>query len=511
MQIFLSYPSEERSSAERVRFALGAAGHEVFFDREDLPPGDEFDRAVRRAMQASGLLIFLITPRAVAQGRYTLTELELAQERWPRPSGHVLPVMLQPTPMETVPAYLKAVTILEPVGDVAAEVAWQADRMLAARTLSRRARRWLTSPFGIASLVLVTALGAATWRFGPHLAATLNSQRNALRGVGLDPAVRQRARFVAATAEGYAVVTEAPAQVVRFDPQNQRLGEPIGLPGDPVALRQTPQHLLIATRAPDGVAVVNMQQWSVVDTIPLIPARVDAEPGTRVSGDIVSLDVVDGVPWVVTGERDGGPAVLRMRPGGEWVVATWAMSVPPGPQEFDARGLRLEMIGRELWAVTAETSPSSLYRIMGTVRVDEVSGHDAMISCAHDLAESADGNMLLLSCDNELQEILAAGRDLTLLQARPTLPSESAPGNRTWERIVPDGRTVFVALNTETNQPVNHPAHARIARVDDTGSTLLFDDTDAVIVSIAVTPRTVLVVLRRADGSRDARRIDRQP
>jgi hypothetical protein len=35
----------------------------------------------------------------------------------------VLPVMIQPTPSESVPAYLKAVTILEPSGNIAAEVA----------------------------------------------------------------------------------------------------------------------------------------------------------------------------------------------------------------------------------------------------------------------------------------------------------------------------------------------------------------------------------------------------
>lgn len=244
---------------------------------------------------------------------------------------------------------------------------------------------------------------------------------------------------------------------------------------------------------------------------PLDAEQIDAEPGAHVSGDIASVAVVDCVPWVATAATDGTPAILRQRPTGEWVVATWAMTVPPAPLEFDARGLRLRVIGSELWAVTTDTIPANLYRIMGTVRVDRVSGADnSAIRCAHDLAESADGNMLMLSCDNELQEILAAGRDLTVLRSWPALPSESTPGGRTWELIVPDGGTVFVALNTQTQHPTDRPVRARIVRVDDGGSTPLFDEANVIIKSMAATPRDVLVVLRHADGTSESRRIARE-
>jgi hypothetical protein len=59
----------------------------------------------------------------VRPGAYTLTELGFARERWPHPAGHILPVMVAPTAPETVPPYLRAVTLLEPRGNVAAEVA----------------------------------------------------------------------------------------------------------------------------------------------------------------------------------------------------------------------------------------------------------------------------------------------------------------------------------------------------------------------------------------------------
>jgi len=81
----------------------------------------------------------------------------------------------------------------------------------------------------------------------------------------------------------------------------------------------------------------------------------------------------------------------------------------------------------ELWGVTSASSPSSLYRFEGPTRIDEIDGHDQTnISCATDLAESANGNLLAMSCSNELQELSTDSRPLKLLGAHPTLPSESA-------------------------------------------------------------------------------------
>jgi hypothetical protein len=39
MRVFLCYDSEQRDLAQRVALALAGAGIEVFFDRDDLPPG----------------------------------------------------------------------------------------------------------------------------------------------------------------------------------------------------------------------------------------------------------------------------------------------------------------------------------------------------------------------------------------------------------------------------------------------------------------------------------------
>ena len=122
MKIFLSYPSAHRVTAESVCYGLQAEGHEVFFDKDNLPSAQGYNERIREAIQRCDLLIWLITPQAIEKGRYTLTELKLASRKWPNPVGHVLPVMLEPTPFDDLPPYLAAVTVLTPEGDVTAEI-----------------------------------------------------------------------------------------------------------------------------------------------------------------------------------------------------------------------------------------------------------------------------------------------------------------------------------------------------------------------------------------------------
>ena len=159
MDIFISYASEQRTLAEEIALALRAEGHEAFFDRTELPEGDAYNARIREAVNSCDLLIFLVSPEAVSSGRYTLTELRFAEEKWPSPTGRVLPVIAQPTPNAQIPAYLRAVSILRPAGSVAAEVVAAVDRLLKPRWL-RLLRRY--APV-LGALVLVGG-GVGAWR-----------------------------------------------------------------------------------------------------------------------------------------------------------------------------------------------------------------------------------------------------------------------------------------------------------------------------------------------------------
>jgi len=123
MKIFLSYSSKNRPKAEEIALALQAEGHEVFFDKDDLSGGEDFNAVIRKQIVDADLFLFLISPDSVRQGAYSLSELRLAREKWPSPQKHVLPMLLEPTDIETIPAYLRGVTIFEPQGNAAAEIA----------------------------------------------------------------------------------------------------------------------------------------------------------------------------------------------------------------------------------------------------------------------------------------------------------------------------------------------------------------------------------------------------
>lgn len=123
MNIFISYASEDKNAAEQIYFALTGDAHTVFFDQSSLPPGGDYNSRIRQAMDDSDLFIFLISPDSTSENAYALTELKFAEDRWPHPKDALLPVMARATPYETIPNYLKAVTVLEAQGNLAAEVA----------------------------------------------------------------------------------------------------------------------------------------------------------------------------------------------------------------------------------------------------------------------------------------------------------------------------------------------------------------------------------------------------
>src|SRR5262245_6026820 len=129
--IFLSYPSSLEETAARIELSLEGEGYKVFRDRSDLPAGESFDARIQAAVEDSDLFVFLITPDSVTPGRYTLTELKFAEQRWRQPAGRVLPVMAESTPIGSIPAFLQAVTILKPQGNLVAEVTAEVRRLTA--------------------------------------------------------------------------------------------------------------------------------------------------------------------------------------------------------------------------------------------------------------------------------------------------------------------------------------------------------------------------------------------
>lgn len=153
MKLFLSYPSAQRELAERLTLALEAEGHEVFIDRSELKAGESFHQRLREGIQMADAMVFLVTPDSVRAGSYALAELSIAQQRWRRPGGHVLPVIVTPTPIASLPAYLSAVTVLQPTGDLVAEI------VAAVARLAPPSHAWRNALIGAAAVLAVVAVG----------------------------------------------------------------------------------------------------------------------------------------------------------------------------------------------------------------------------------------------------------------------------------------------------------------------------------------------------------------
>src|SRR5688500_7609091 len=160
MRVFLSYASKDRDLAERVCRVLETEGHDVFFDRDDLGGGDAFGQRIRGAIRRSHVLVYLISQASITPPSYALTELSHAID--PRPSRGltILPVRTDPTPIASVPAALRAYTILEPQGDVPAEIASAVDRI--ARRHGQR-RLVVMATAALAAVVLGGGYMARGW------------------------------------------------------------------------------------------------------------------------------------------------------------------------------------------------------------------------------------------------------------------------------------------------------------------------------------------------------------
>src|SRR5258706_16042540 len=149
MKIFLSYASQDREAAQAIYFALRDQGHKVFFDRADLPPGEEFHNRIRAAIEGAHLFVYLISPNSMDAGSYTLTELAIAESA----KIALLPVALGKVAVASLPAFLKSVTVLETDGNLPAAVG------LAVHGLARD-RQWRRGKYLAAAVITAAIVGA---------------------------------------------------------------------------------------------------------------------------------------------------------------------------------------------------------------------------------------------------------------------------------------------------------------------------------------------------------------
>jgi hypothetical protein len=155
MKVFLSYPRTESDLAADLVARLKSRGHEVFFDAHSLPPSESYDDLIREQVEEAELFVSLMSGDSLRNGTYSRTEVKFAEQKWPNPDGHVLPVAVNPEAMDHLPPYLKSVTVMSAQGELVAEVVAEVDR------IANKPRRRIMQAVKLG--VLVLAIAGIAW------------------------------------------------------------------------------------------------------------------------------------------------------------------------------------------------------------------------------------------------------------------------------------------------------------------------------------------------------------
>lgn len=96
-RIFLCHASEDKPQVREVYQRLKAEGFQPWLDEENLLPGQEWDREIRRALRESEFILIFFSQNSVAKRGYVQREMKLALDAWEEvPEGqiHTIPVRL---------------------------------------------------------------------------------------------------------------------------------------------------------------------------------------------------------------------------------------------------------------------------------------------------------------------------------------------------------------------------------------------------------------------------------
>jgi hypothetical protein len=79
-QVFLAYVQEDLALARRLRDDIAACGYATWLDKDKLLPGQDWPRAIRRAVELSDAFVACFSQRSVAKRGQFQNELRWAME-----------------------------------------------------------------------------------------------------------------------------------------------------------------------------------------------------------------------------------------------------------------------------------------------------------------------------------------------------------------------------------------------------------------------------------------------
>jgi hypothetical protein len=120
--IFLSYASEDRGAAEKLKNRLETEGMDVFFDKDRLEGADEWDKKIRRNIRHCSLFLPLISKNTLTlDRRYFRVEWNAAieiEKMTPPGEAFLFPILIDETSIreENLPSRFEALQAMSALG-----------------------------------------------------------------------------------------------------------------------------------------------------------------------------------------------------------------------------------------------------------------------------------------------------------------------------------------------------------------------------------------------------------
>jgi predicted nucleotide-binding protein len=139
--LFVSYARADREPVRRIVEELRRLGVNVWIDAEQLAVGQSWQASINQALHVMRAILIFISPESMAS-RWTITELAHAIDRGLK----VIPVLLRPTPMGSIPFALQRVQWLDlakfPANTAAQDAAREIATILARDTSTALPVEW---------------------------------------------------------------------------------------------------------------------------------------------------------------------------------------------------------------------------------------------------------------------------------------------------------------------------------------------------------------------------------
>lgn len=317
--------------------------------------------------------------------------------------------------------------------------------------------------------------------------------------VPLNADLSRRMRAAIPLDEGFLAALTAPDELVRLDRQGREVGAGVALTGHPTTLARIGNQFAVGLRGPGAVEL----RGTDLGRVGRFPVPDDPDPqqtwGEAPATTPASVAGVDGHVWINT-EGDGEPMVRHLDPGsGAWTVPTY-----DGLGHGNS-GWRLAASGERVWAITAETTPSTLTELK-LPDVQAFNGHDhELVSCSTAIHAGTVGDLLLTNCDDELIEIDVDDRP-RLVRVWGSVRTDRG-GGWTHHEIVTSGDDFLVAVTSYAQNPFRALGTDLVEVRANGRSEIVFSREDAAVRFLAATDEIALIGLESTAGARSAHRI----